>query len=435
MEKKEELYRGKTKAIYATDEENYVVLENFDDITKFDNPELTKTMTGKAVQATKTTCNVFSLLKNAGIPVAFEKQLSETEFLAPKCRMIPLEVIVRRYAVGSYLKRFPHLKKPAGETPHRFHKLKFELFLKTTGGVIKSFEGKELGNISVDDPLIREHTNSWELMEPKKPEWEKEANLDYLINQSEILPPGIGGGQLYRTSIENITRETFLVLESAWAQLGCRLIDFKIEFGLDARGQLRVADVIDNDSWRLRTSNWEELSKENFRQNMGLDEVSGKYELVAKLSDKFRVPKQVIIFWRGSESDNLPVEMIKEFENLVEFKGIIVSGHKSPEKAVEALEEILASYPEGGVIIPIVGMSNGLGPTLAARTSWPIIAVPATAKEVPEDVWSSLRLPSKVPMMTVLSAKNAVLAALNILSAKNPEIYAARQTQIEKLDK
>ncbi|MFP4514884.1 MAG: phosphoribosylaminoimidazolesuccinocarboxamide synthase [Parcubacteria group bacterium] len=430
MEKKKELYRGKTKAIYATDDENLVVLENFDDITKFDNPDLTKKLSGKAKQATKTTCNVFSLLKEAKIPVAFEKQLSETEFLAPKCKMIPLEVIARRYAVGSYLKRFPHLKKEEAQSPHRFHSLKFELFLKTTNGIIKSFKDEELGKVSVDDPLTKDDDNSWKLMHPKKPEWEEGADLDIEIHQDDILSTGVTVDTIF-----DITLKTFLVLESAWSQQGCRLIDFKIEFGINTDGKLMVADVIDNDSWRLRTSNWEELSKENFRQNMKLDDVSSKYDLVAKLSEKFHLPKQAIVFWRGSESDPLPLGMIKEHESLVHFKDIGISGHKSPKKAIEKLEKIMAAYPEGGVIIPIVGMSNGLGPMLAARTSWPVIAVPATAKEVPEDVWSSLRLPSKVPMMTVLSASNATLAAFNILALKNPAIYAEMQKRIEKLDK
>jgi len=85
-------------------------------------------------------------------------------------------------------------------------------------------------------------------------------------------------------------------------------------------------------------------------------------------------------------------------------------------------------------IVPMVGMSNGLGPTLAARTSWPVIALPATAKVRPHDVWSSLECPSKVPLATVLSPKNAVLMALNVLAQKNPAVYMERQYALEGLD-
>ena len=87
--------------------------------------------------------------------------------------------------------------------------------------------------------------------------------------------------------IEKITRNVFLLLEEAWANLGLRLIDFKIEFGIDQSGNLLVADVIDNDSWRLRTSEWEELSKQLFRDNFSMDEIFDKYKLVADLVKRF----------------------------------------------------------------------------------------------------------------------------------------------------
>jgi phosphoribosylaminoimidazole carboxylase / phosphoribosylaminoimidazole-succinocarboxamide synthase len=83
------------------------------------------------------------------------------------------------------------------------------------------------------------------------------------------------------------------------------------------------------------------------------------------------------------------------------------------------------------VMIAYIGRSNGAGPTLSAMTTIPVITVPASAKEFPEDVWSSLRAPSKVPVMTVMEPSNAVLAALQILSARNPRIYAHVRSDIE----
>ena len=75
-------------------------------------------------------------------------------------------------------------------------------------------------------------------------------------------------------------------------------------------------------------------------------------------------------------------------------------------------------------MIAYIGRSNGAGPMLSAMSTVPVITVPASVKEFPEDVWSSLRAPSNVPVMTVLEPSNAVLAALQILSARNPRLYA-----------
>jgi phosphoribosylaminoimidazole carboxylase / phosphoribosylaminoimidazole-succinocarboxamide synthase len=83
------------------------------------------------------------------------------------------------------------------------------------------------------------------------------------------------------------------------------------------------------------------------------------------------------------------------------------------------------------VVIAHIGRSNGAGPTLSALSAAPVITVPASAKDFPEDVWSSLRAPSNVPVMTVLEPANAVLAALQILSARNPRLYARVRGEIE----
>ena len=82
-------------------------------------------------------------------------------------------------------------------------------------------------------------------------------------------------------------------------------------------------------------------------------------------------------------------------------------------------------------MIAYIGRSNGAGPTLSAMSTIPVITVPASIKEFPDDIWSSLRAPSKVPVMTVLEPSNAVLAALQILSARSPRIYAQVRSEIE----
>lgn len=425
---------GKTKKLRRGSGQD-LIMENLDNITKNDNPNETEVLPGKGAWATTTTCAVFRLLKEAGLPVAFTEQLSETEFAAPQCKMIMLEVIARRYAVGSYTQRLPHLKRNGAE-PHRFHRLVIESFLKTTGGKITDINGEYLGvtplntktNLHIDDPLIADmSTEIWRLMNPKLPAWSEAADLGIDVSHDRILPKGVTMEQ-----IEELTRKAFLVLEGAFAQLGLRLIDFKIEFGIGPDGQLLIADVIDNDSWRLRTWDWQELSKQLFRDCESMDKIAKMYELVASLVQKFRIPNQAIIIWRGSDSDP-SIEVAKNFAG-VTIEQFVGSGHKKTGGCLNAIESFMAKYPEGGVFLIEVGKSDGLGPVTAARAIWPTFAIPSTAKDRPHDVWSSLEMPSGVPLLTCLDPKNAVLAALNVLAQKNPAVYAFRQYAIEALD-
>ncbi|MGB2791571.1 MAG: phosphoribosylaminoimidazolesuccinocarboxamide synthase, partial [Candidatus Moraniibacteriota bacterium] len=267
----------------------------------------------------------------------------------------------------------------------------------------------------------------WRLRHPKVPYWEEMSDIRRLVFRRDVLPSTITVGR-----IEEIARKVFLVLEGAWAQLGCRLVDFKIEFGIDQGGNLLVADVIDNDSWRLRTGDWQELSKQLFRDNLNMDVIADKYALVANLVERFTIPDQALVLWRGSDRDAFPE--VSGVAGITKVE-ITQSGHKAPSVCLDVLEQTLAKYPEGGVILALVGMSNGLGPMLATRTSWPVIAVPLTANSRPHDAWSSLEVPSAVPLLSVLSPKNAVLAALNVLAQKNPAAYMERQYALEELDK
>ena len=89
MERGVELHVGKTKIIFAVvGDDGLVILQNQNAITAFDDPDKTKEFTTKGVSATRTTCRVFELLKQAGISVAYQSQLSDSEFVAPKCDMI-----------------------------------------------------------------------------------------------------------------------------------------------------------------------------------------------------------------------------------------------------------------------------------------------------------------------------------------------------------
>ncbi len=427
---------GKTKKIWKVEgRAGEVIIEQKDAVTAFDDPSLTKQFAAKAVYSTTTTCRVFELLRKAGIPVAYKEQLSPTEFLAQKCAMIPLEVVVRRFGTGSFLKRHPEFTSTEEQTPSRFHQLLTEFFLKTTKGQLLV-----RGRVLVDgldpekgeeDPLIMNPYNKeWKLLHSKRPAWDPQADLGKTIEGRMLLQD-----KTIIKEMENTIRKVFLVLEGAWNVLGLRLIDMKIEFGItDSSNTLLVADVIDNDSWRLRSAKWEELSKEAFRQGEELNEVERKYGIVASLVEQFRVPRQALVFWRGSSNDEFP-EIYASFKNCgVDVVEVTLSGHKSPRMCLDRLNRILGDYPDGGVIIAKVGRSNGLGPLLAACSGWPVIAVPATIDKFSEDIWSSVRMPSFVPLATVWPEENAILMATNILALKNPLLYMQRQEQIEELD-
>ena len=432
------LTEGKTKRIWnIEDKPEIVIVENKKAITAFDDPSFTKEFDTKADYSTNTTCRVFELLQKAGIPVAYQEQISSTEFLAKNCTMIPLKVVARRFIVpeSSYLKRHPELtSQVTNKNPHRFHRLIIEFFLKTTKGRLLGFANKRIvegldPKKGEEDPfIVNPYEKEWHLFHSKKPFWDSEANFNKTASAIDVL------GDDFRDeikSMENILRKVFLVLEGAWNTMGLRIIDIKIEFGIAADlNRLVVADVIDNDSWRLCDANWQELSKESFRQGEELSEVEKKYGIVSSMVNQIRIPKQILVFWKGSKSDDSPNFQIP----YIDTKEIILSGHKSPRKALNQLDRIIREYPDGGVIVAKVGRSDGLGPMLAARTNWPAIAIPATIDKSPEDIWSSIRMSSNVPLLTAWPEENAMLAAQNILAQKNPLLYMQRQKQIEELD-
>lgn len=282
---------GKTKRIWSVKENPHlIIIENKTDITAFDNPEFTRQFEQKAKFATLTTCRVFELLQRHEIPVAFEKQISDTEFLAPRCEMIPLEVVARRYAVGSFLKRHPEFKQDENEPPYRFEELKIEFFLKTTGGKLLNREGKVVvdgldAKKGEEDPLIENpYSETWKLLHPKKPATDPEADLGRTIQSAEVVK-----SLAEINFMADTLKRTFEILEKNWWERhNFRLIDMKIEFGRTAEGKILIADVIDNDSWRLRDQNWQELSKEAFRRGEALNEVERKYGIVADLIQSWK---------------------------------------------------------------------------------------------------------------------------------------------------
>ena len=406
---------GKTKKIFRINGSDLVAVISKDDITAGDGAKH-DIIPDKGRLANATTCNVFRLLKACGLPVAFEEQDSPNSFIAPPCTMLPYEVVVRREAHGSYLKRTPHFAK--GQL---FPKLLVEFYLKTKD---KNWKGKPL---VADDPLMlyEDGGSHIRLFNPAKPILGQEP---FLVLQATEVFSRDEEWKIF-PEMRRIARRAFLVLEKAWALEGGTLVDFKVEFGFDPKGRLLLADVIDNDSWRV-LENGAYIDKQVYRDGGALEDVAAKYRLVAETTGHFRLPRQRIILWRGSESDNAEAfsDALGELKDLMTV--VTCSVHKEPVAAAGILHRMIQEVPDS-VVIAYIGRSNGAGPTLSAMSTVPVITVPVNAKEFHEDVWSSLRVPSNVPVMTVLEPANAVLAALQILSARNPRIYALIRGEIE----
>jgi phosphoribosylaminoimidazole carboxylase / phosphoribosylaminoimidazole-succinocarboxamide synthase len=418
----EQVAEGKTKIIRATKQADKVLIVSKDDITAGDGAKH-DLISGKAALSTKTTSNVFRLLKACGIPVGFDEQVDATTFLAPRCQMLPYEVVVRREAHGSYLKRSPGLAKG-----HLFPKLLIEFFLKTKDRVWKKH------SLLCDDPLMLhcEKSGSIDLYEPSKP---IQAQKPFLtLPEAEVFEHSGEAG--FFEEMRKLAQRAFLVLEKAWQIEGRTLVDFKVEFGLTASGALLLADVIDNDSWRV-LENGAYIDKQAYRDGGKLDDVAEKYKRVAEITGRFQIPPQQILIWRGSDKDDVsPVakaldQLCGAAKTSVRVQTVTCSVHKEPVRGLNELNRLVQEVPDT-VLVAFIGRSNGAGPTLSAHTTVPTITIPASFKDFPEDVWSSLRTPSAVPVTTVLEPSNAAMAALQILSLRNPQVYMLLREELEK---
>ena len=413
------LTEGKTKVIgLSNDHPSKVIVVSKDDITAGDGAKH-DLLTGKAAMATLTTCNVFRLLAASDIPVAFDEQQSAISFMAPKCQMLPYEVVIRREAHGSYLKRNPGLKKG-----HFFPRLLVEFYLKTNGRRWKDHA------LACDDPFMEyiPAEGVINLYEPSKPIF---AQTPFLaLAEADVFEHA--GEATFFKEMSTIARRAFLVLEKAWQLEGGTLVDCKVEFGFTDDGKLLLADVIDNDSWRV-LEDGAYIDKQVYRDGGQLDAVAANYRRVADITSHFRIPRQRIIIWSGSETDDVsPVEnaIAKLSCGAMDTTRIACSVHKEPVRSIQELNRLVQAMPDT-VLIAYIGRSNGAGPTLAASTAVPVITIPANFKEFPEDVWSSLRTPSNVPVMTVLEPANAALAALEILALRNPRLYMHLREPLE----
>lgn len=272
------LAEGKTKIIYQYRQPHLVRVENKPVVTWDD--KYTQTMPGKDVWANTTTCRMFELMLEDGIPVAFEEYLSPTEFLAPRCAMVPVEIILRfaNEPESSYGKRNPRASLGPFATPQ------VEFFLKTSG---RTFNGI---SFDFDDPYIHRYdeTGMW-VHDPKVPV--DEEKLIFVPFDAQFGDEPVETFERMR----KLALDTGRLLKRMWNSLGWNLGDFKIECGY-ATGELLVADVIDNDSWRIQGPDGVERSKQTIRtrwKNEGasaladiLREASLNYAMVAEAAER-----------------------------------------------------------------------------------------------------------------------------------------------------
>ncbi len=217
--KKEQLYEGKAKKVWATDIPDVVLVDYKDDATAF-NGLKKGTIAGKGVVNNRMSNFMFRNLEAAGVPTHFIEEVSERETLVKKVQIVPLEVIVRNIAAGSMSKR---LGIPEGKVlAHTV--LEF------------SYKNDELG-----DPMINEyHAYAMELATPEEVKTISDmafAVNDYMVNY--------------------------------FRKLNIDLVDFKLEFGR-YKGRILLADEISPDTCRFWDSTTKEkLDKDRFRRDMG----------------------------------------------------------------------------------------------------------------------------------------------------------------------
>lgn len=281
---------GKTKEIWGVKGVPGLVIAQYKNaITAHNDPKYTKEFSTKAEHSNTINCRVFELLRRKGIFAAFLGQISATKFIALRCDMISLEVVARGRAAGKYIKRFPNTKTLDGDPPMLFPEPIIEFFLKTTGGRLVGKNGDVLVDglpPEIDDPwIINPMEEDWNLFHSALPPGTPGANLGISVRTKDVVPAPAKNMMI---QMRDVFTKVFVIVRDAWEKLfGFHLLDMKGEFGIDPAGILRLSDVLDNDSWRLRTRTWEEVSKEGHRQGKDLGEVEQDYALVAHLVEKF----------------------------------------------------------------------------------------------------------------------------------------------------
>lgn len=220
MEKKNSVYEGKAKKVFETENPDLFIVSYKDDATAF-NGLKKGTISGKGIINNQMSNMLMKLLEQKGVPTHFVEELSERETVVKKVTIVPLEVIVRNIAAGSFSKRYGVEEgKPFAEPTVEF-----------------SYKNDELG-----DPLL---------------------------NDSHAIAIGAATKEDI-TVIKTYALKVNEVLKEFWKECGVTLVDFKLEFGKTSDGTIILADEISPDTCRLWDSKTgEKLDKDRFRRDLG----------------------------------------------------------------------------------------------------------------------------------------------------------------------
>ncbi|WP_155962518.1 phosphoribosylaminoimidazolesuccinocarboxamide synthase [Streptococcus ruminantium] len=230
------IYSGKAKDIYATIDERKIVVVYKDQATAF-NGEKKERIIGKGRLNNLISSLIFEKMNAAGIKTHFIKRLSDTEQLNQKVDIIPLEVVLRNVAAGSFSKRF---------------------------GIA---EGMELVS-----PIVEFYYKKDELNDP----FINDEHVAFLklASQEEVA------------YIKEETRRINRFLQDLFAQIGLKLVDFKLEFGINQTGQILLADEFSPDNCRLWDADGNHLDKDVFRR--GLGQLTDVYEVVLEKLEELK---------------------------------------------------------------------------------------------------------------------------------------------------
>lgn len=231
MQKLEQIYEGKAKKVFKTDDPELFIVDYKDDATAF-NGLKKGTIVGKGVINNQMTNRLMVKMEKAGIPTHYVKELSERETLVKKVSIVPLEVIIRNISAGSFAKRYGVEEGIVFDAPT----IEF------------SYKNDDLG-----DPLLNAyHALALKLATPEEIELIKK--YAFAVND---------------------------VLKAFWAECGVTLVDFKLEFGKLSDGTIVLADEISPDTCRLwDAKTHEKLDKDRFRRDLG--NVEGAYQEMSK---------------------------------------------------------------------------------------------------------------------------------------------------------
>lgn len=220
MQKKEQLYEGKAKKVFATEDPNLYIVDYKDDATAF-NGQKKGQIAGKGAINNVMSNHMFQLLEKQGVPTHFVEQLSERETVVKKVTIVPLEVIIRNISAGSFAKRYGVDEGIVFAAPT----IEF------------SYKNDDLG-----DPLINDY----------------HALALNLATQEEI------------DQIKAMAFKVNEVMKDYFDHLNVTLVDFKLEFGKTPDGKIILADEISPDTCRLwDKTTGEKLDKDRFRRDMG----------------------------------------------------------------------------------------------------------------------------------------------------------------------